>query len=364
MSKLEKEFFPIAKTCNIPGKTKLTGEVFDQIVKNFDPGHHEVPMIYGHARKEHNAEPSNGWIESVKVVGDTLYAKAKQVWNKFDLALREGRYKKRSIGLRMNEKGEPFLHHLGWLGAMAPAVKGMPNIYSGHVFEDFDSVENYDFSDNELNITKSKPIKRGNEMPVKEYSDAELDNIKKQAAEDAKKGLFSQEDVDKQKKDAAKVAEDKARKDFNDSLDAERHKNQFNADVTKWLDENAKGEKVFINPAMRKAGLLQLFSALNEIEDDLEFSDGDKKFKQSAVDILKNILKAHTVNPGGSTEDVDESGATELSDEAEYNELGEAIDEYMEKHPKVSYGTAMLEVRKLKKINIEKDRKPVATLGN
>ena len=51
-------------------------------------------------------------------------AKAKQVVPEFTEALKNGLYKKRSISLDKDGK----LRHVGFLGAAAPAVKGLADI--------------------------------------------------------------------------------------------------------------------------------------------------------------------------------------------------------------------------------------------
>ena len=62
-------------------------------------------------------------------------AKAKQVVPEFTEALKNGLYKKRSISLDKEGK----LRHVGFLGAAAPAVKGLADIQFNA--EETDSIE-------------------------------------------------------------------------------------------------------------------------------------------------------------------------------------------------------------------------------
>lgn len=82
---------------------------------------HEAPIVVGHPKLN---TPAYGWIESLKRVGKILYAKPKQVAVEFAEAVKEGRYKKRSISLYDNL----LLKHVGFLGGAAPAVKGLKDI--------------------------------------------------------------------------------------------------------------------------------------------------------------------------------------------------------------------------------------------
>jgi len=378
---LEKEYFPIAKTCHLPGKIKMDHKVFDQIVKNFDVKEHEPPMVYGHIRSEHNSLPANGWINKVKVVGDTLYAKAKQVWGKFDQELRDGRYKKRSIGLRKNAAGEYYLHHLGWLGGVVPAVKGMPNAYTDFQFNnDTEDLEIYEFTDNELSII-NKPIKRSNTMPpFADMTESELNDKIAEAV--TKKSEKDKVDFADQLKTATKDAEAKgkkaAEKEFDEKLEAKTAAANFSEKIKTYLDDNAKGEEAFINPAMRKAGLGTIFSALNSIENDLEFTEGDTTVKKSGAEMLKDVLKAVTANPEENFDDTDEEDihkqkadriknrlknkkkGAEMSD-ADFAESEKEIKKYM-KENKVNYSTAMLELRKEDGVDFEDDRVPAEKL--
>jgi len=87
----------------------LTPEVLSGIVETFNPKQHEPPITLGHVDKNSNDKPAMGWIDGLKVVGDRLLAKGSQIWNQFDGMVRDGRFKKRSIGIRFSaEKKHPF----------------------------------------------------------------------------------------------------------------------------------------------------------------------------------------------------------------------------------------------------------------
>ncbi len=119
----------------------------DLIVNSYNPASHEAPIVIGHPRDN---SPAFGWIDSLKRVGDTIVASAKNLVPEFLDALKAGLYKKRSISL--NPDGS--LNHVGFLGAAAPAVKGLKDIS----FSD-SSFDSFCFDDSDISCFNS-PIKK------------------------------------------------------------------------------------------------------------------------------------------------------------------------------------------------------------
>ena len=130
---MEFEIFKTGSHTSDKGITKdYTEDDLNFIASSYNPSESEAPIVIGHPVD--NA-PAYGWIESLKVVGDKLMAKAKQVVPEFTEALKNGLYKKRSISL--DKEGN--LRHVGFLGAAAPAVKGLADIQFNA--EETDSIE-------------------------------------------------------------------------------------------------------------------------------------------------------------------------------------------------------------------------------
>ncbi|MDR2868897.1 MAG: hypothetical protein LBV04_00430 [Deferribacteraceae bacterium] len=93
----------------------------DAIVANYNPAIHEAPLVIGHPKD--NA-PAYGWVSKLRRSGDVLQALAKDLLPEFVDMLRERRFPKRSISLYPGLS----LRHVGFLGAMPPAVKGLSDI--------------------------------------------------------------------------------------------------------------------------------------------------------------------------------------------------------------------------------------------
>ncbi len=94
----------------------------------YDPARHEAPLVVGHPRHD---EPAYGWVERVTARDGGLYVDAKDVDPEFAEIVRAGRYRKISASLYPpGAGGNPTpgvwaLRHVGFLGAMPPAVKGL-----------------------------------------------------------------------------------------------------------------------------------------------------------------------------------------------------------------------------------------------
>ena len=110
----------LAKVGNWNGQV-LTKEHLEQVVKNFKD---EVPIVLGHLKADHM--PAFGWIKQVELSedGQILYGDV-ELSDVLKEAYDFGLYKKWSVGLRKNDRGEWYLHHLAFLGAVPPRIKGL-----------------------------------------------------------------------------------------------------------------------------------------------------------------------------------------------------------------------------------------------
>ncbi len=98
-----------------------TEEDLEKIVARYDPRRHEAPVVIGHPT--HDA-PAWGWVEKLRRDGGVLLAKLRDLVPEFVDWVKKGLYKKRSISLYPDFT----LRHVGFLGAMPPAVKGLRNV--------------------------------------------------------------------------------------------------------------------------------------------------------------------------------------------------------------------------------------------
>lgn len=134
------EVFRAGKQTDSAGSTKeWTESDLDTIVAKYNAqSAHEAPLVVGHP--EHNS-PSFGWVEGLKREGKILYAKAKDIMPEFAELVRKGTYKKRSISLYP----DMTLRHIGFLGGMPPAIKGLADIQ----FKSGEQATTYEFEEPE-----------------------------------------------------------------------------------------------------------------------------------------------------------------------------------------------------------------------
>ena len=96
----------------------------------YDPAKHEAPLVCGHPT--HDA-PAYGWVGSLSFAEGALEAAPTQLNAEFTALVAAGAFKKISASFYSPESpnnpvpGVYYLRHVGFLGAMPPAVKGLRN---------------------------------------------------------------------------------------------------------------------------------------------------------------------------------------------------------------------------------------------
>jgi len=106
-----------------------------EIAESYNPALHEAPLVIGHPKTD---DPAWGWVSSVKFkegangAPSELTVETKDVEPQFAELVNKRRYAKRSIALYPREAktnptpGKLHLKHIGFLGAVPPAIKGLP----------------------------------------------------------------------------------------------------------------------------------------------------------------------------------------------------------------------------------------------
>lgn len=122
---MKKEVFKAGQHTDSKGnKRAWTIADLDKIVTNFNESlkkGEEIPVVIGHPTT--NA-PAYGWVKTLTRDGESLYAEFRDMDDAFVDLVKQGRYKNTSISLDSNFG----LRHIGFLGATAPAVKGLKQV--------------------------------------------------------------------------------------------------------------------------------------------------------------------------------------------------------------------------------------------
>lgn len=187
------EIFSTGKHTSQQGIIKdYTTEDLNKIKDNYDPEEHEAPIVIGHPKT--NA-PAFGWIEKLEVVGEKLLAYPKQVNEQFSTMIKDGLFKKRSCSLTKDLQ----LNHVGFLGATAPAVKGLKDVE----FKADNDFADFEF-DTEETTPADKPVQSNSALPKSdEQLNERLSRLQKQVDQlssslsSFSQANLSQEDIDK-----------------------------------------------------------------------------------------------------------------------------------------------------------------------
>jgi len=110
---------------------KITKKMLGEIAKNYDPALDEAPVIANEMGEPHFEQgEAKGWVKELKVLGEYLIATVKDVAEAFKEKIKSGAWKKRSIRIHYDDDkySNPQLRHVAFLGAVHPAVMGMPDV--------------------------------------------------------------------------------------------------------------------------------------------------------------------------------------------------------------------------------------------
>jgi len=123
------ELFKAGKQTDSSGHTKeWTKADLDKIVSTFNDGGEDIPATLGHKIKD---KPAMAWFKKVWRDGETLFGEMGDIVDEFGVMLKKKMFKNRSIALRSNLS----LRHIAFLGAEAPAIKGL----AGFAFKEEDN---------------------------------------------------------------------------------------------------------------------------------------------------------------------------------------------------------------------------------
>ncbi len=141
----------------------------DRIVADYSPQVHEAPVTLDHSQNG----PALGWVRALRRVGQALVARLGGLDAEFLKRLKDGAFKKRSVELYRQAPGtgRPYLRALTFLGAAAPAVKGLAD----PVFSENEPMEPIEFRGDERSVPlasqKSGDIAFALEEPVKTFEE-------------------------------------------------------------------------------------------------------------------------------------------------------------------------------------------------
>lgn len=348
--------------------TATSGAVIDftaahlaAIASGYDPALHEAPAVVGHPSAD---APAYGWIKALKLAGDKLVAELGQVDPAFAEMVKAGRFKKLSPsfyppdGEGNPKPGQFYLRHLGFLGAQAPAVKGLKpahfaganerfitfgEIPSSAVVRLFRRIRDHLVSS--AGIETAEQILPADELDSLGHLAAQPDNPDRE--DDA------MPDPTYAEREAALAKREKEVKEGEAALKAqttqfsEREKALLKTENEAFVDALVKAGKFL--PAL-KPGALAFMERIGTIAEPLEFAEGSVAVKAVPLGYFKEFLSkasvAVTFGEAARVEDVDARAGIHFEfapgtkvDRARL-ELHEKALAYQEAHKGVDFVTA------------------------
>ena len=297
------EVFKGGEQTDSKGRTReFTEADLDSIIANHKP----APLVVGHPK---DSDPAYGWSRELKRDGLTLFARADRYPAEFEAAVKNHHFPERSVSLESDGNGGLRLRHIGFLGAVAPAVEGLAGIDFSAASDA--SAEIYEFSIESETSSALTSLKRmlgrvreffiqekGIEEADRLLPSWELDGLDfhvnqiKEGQDDSRFSQTPQEDSEmsltQKDVDNAKAAE-AARAD---AAEARLAKMEYQARVNEsqvLIDGLVKDGKLL--PA-QATGLAEFMANLASGDDQVfEFSAGDNKTqKQTPFDFAKSFL--------------------------------------------------------------------------
>lgn len=276
----------------------------------YDPATFEAPMVVGHPQMD---APAYGWVKSLDFTEGKLRAEGHQVEPQFAELVRDGRFKKVSARFyRPDSPDNPkpgvwYLRHVGFLGAAAPAVKGLkPAAFAsreaGTVDVEFGEADGWDLNSiaamfrrlREAFIEKFGRDEADKALPS--WQVTELEDAARRRTEEAPAGpVFSQsskedddvltkeqlEQKEQELKDREAAFTEKEKKQREGEAEARK------ADAAAFCEDLVKGGKLLPAKKDRMAAFMSTLSA----ETAVEFGEGDGKKSESQLAAFKAIAR-------------------------------------------------------------------------
>ena len=270
------EVFKAGEQVDSEGNKRLwTNEDLKTIAAQYNAQHeHEAPVVIGHPLDN---SPAFGWVEELKTDGKTLFAKFKQVVPEFIDAVRRGLYKKRSISLYPDLN----LRHVGFLGAVPPAVKGLAEIAFNSEDAQITVYFNEEIKENEMQEIQPPEIQQNLEAKILELIEEQLKPIREMLESRETKTVTEAVPPDEAQTDEGQAEESPEVQELKTQL--EHAEKQLKAVEHRLFAEKLRDEgKLKADHVERITKFCEYFEGLGSFD----FSDGTK----SAVEEFKDFL--------------------------------------------------------------------------
>ncbi len=363
------EVFKAGKHVDASGQVyEFTKEDVKQLAETFDKKRYRVPVVVGHPKVE---DPAFGWVSDVKEENGSLFVKLGNLVKEFVDAVERGLYRERSISIyhpdspNNHHKGKWTLKHIGFLGAAAPAVKGLAPL---GFTDDVNSIE-FKFSESDWKIVTIGGIFRrlrewligkfGQEDADMVIPNWEIENLQQPPEPEIREENFSEIKEEITMNEREELEKLKAELKAKEELIAQQEaKIKFFAEIEKKRKEEAKKQKIisFAENLIKTGRLLpaqkeDFIAIANELseENEIAFSEGKKSSLDGFFCFLEKIPENIFVDVSGKEKYTKERAETkEFSESDSREDLHKKVLETMKQNKELSYAEALEIVLKSK----------------
>lgn len=278
----------------VDGRTiTFTLENCIDLAESYDPSLSEAPAVIGHPKL---TAPAYGWAKTFQIKDGLVYAELDQVNPEFAEAFNSGAYKKRSLSIYLPESpgnpkpGHYYARHIGFLGAAAPAIKGLPDVSFAESNGEHGAIEfampfNEDFLLMFSNLREYLIEKDGIEKADQLLPKWQLEYLAEQVAQNRKENEMPQPNnidfAEQQAKIDAKNADLAAR----EQALLEKEQNNKRAEFAAFADGLVKDGKLM---PIHKTTVVEVFMSLGN--EPISFAEGDTTVNSSPADLIKKVL--------------------------------------------------------------------------
>ncbi|OTQ49340.1 hypothetical protein [Gilliamella apis] len=274
-------------------KITFTLENCIDLAESYDPNLSEAPAVIGHPKL---TAPAYGWAKTFQIKDGLVYAELDQVNPEFAEAFNSGAYKKRSLSIYLPESpgnpkpGHYYARHIGFLGAAAPAIKGLPDVSFAESNGEHGAIEfampfNDDFLLMFSNLREYLIEKDGIEKADQLLPKWQLEYLAEQVAQNRKENEMPQPNnidfAEQQAKIDAKNADLAAR----EQALLEKEQNNKRAEFAAFADGLVKDGKLM---PIHKTTVVEVFMSLGN--EPISFAEGDTTVNSSPADLIKKVL--------------------------------------------------------------------------
>lgn len=339
----------------------------------YDPGVHEAPLVIGHPKSD---APAYGWAKGLRSKGGDLFVVADQVNPEFAQMVNDGAFKKRSLKwFRPTDPLNPrpgvwYPQHVGFLGAVPPAIKGLQPVQfseGGDLVEvEFGQYEDRVIARLFRRLREWLIAQHGQETADRVIDGYDVDALAEEAVRDEQEDavapapisapVFSQSDSQPDTQEVSVSPEEKA------ALEAENAalKAQLRAHEEQQAEATAASRRAFavefcegligegkVLPA-EKDGVVELLVIASSASP-VEFSQGDTTVTEVPLQRLEGLLKAlpkrvefgEVAKPDRASKAVEFAAADGLAVDTERLDLHAKAVSYQQAHPGTDYLAAI-----------------------